>query len=103
MEGGIVKFIKVYENIKYEILVDVLDVVDILMDGVDLQVFVNYIVQIVNVGGLYFFGWLFINLEGISFNVQINMVYLRVGVINIIMLDEWFIKNIGGSFIIFII
>jgi hypothetical protein len=37
MEGGIVKFIKAYENTKYEIPVDVPDAVDVYMDGVEFK------------------------------------------------------------------
>lgn len=37
MEGGLVKFIKAYENTKYEIPTFVPDAVDVLMDGVELR------------------------------------------------------------------
>jgi hypothetical protein len=101
MEGGIVKFIKAYENTKYEIPVDVPDAVDILMDGVDLQASANYTIQTGNVGGLHLPGWLFINSEGTSLNVETNTVYLRAGSINTSTSDEWIIKNIGGDPITF--
>jgi hypothetical protein len=101
MEGGMVKFVKSYENTKYEIPVDVPDAVDVLMDGVALQASANYTVQTANTGGLHLPGWLFINSEGTSLNVQTNTVYLRAGAINTTTSDEWFIKNIGGSAITF--
>jgi hypothetical protein len=37
MEGGMVKFLKAYENTKYEIPVDVPDAVDILVEGIELK------------------------------------------------------------------
>lgn len=42
MEGGIVKFIKAYENTKYEIPVNVPDAVDIVMNGVELKKGASY-------------------------------------------------------------
>jgi hypothetical protein len=44
MEGGIVKFIKAYENTKYEIPVDVPDAVDVYMDGVELKQSAKFII-----------------------------------------------------------
>lgn len=101
MEGGIVKLIKAYENTKYEIPVDVPDAVDVYMDGVELQASANYTVQPGNTGGLHLPGWLYINSEGTSLNVETNTVYLRAGSINTTTSDEWLIKNIGGSAITF--
>lgn len=44
MEGGIVKYIKAYENTKYEIPVDVLDAVNVYMDGVELKQSAKFII-----------------------------------------------------------
>jgi hypothetical protein len=101
MEGGMVKFVKAYENTKYEIPVDVPDAVDILMDGVDLQASSNYTIQTGSVGGLHVPGWLYINSEGTSLNIQTETAYLRAGAINTSNSDEWIIKNIGGTAITF--
>lgn len=101
MEGEIVKFIKAYENTKYEIPVDVPDAIDVYMDGVELQASANYTVQPGNTGGLHLPGWLYINSEGTSLNVETNTVYLRAGSINTTTSDEWLVKNIGGTAITF--
>jgi hypothetical protein len=71
------------------------------MDGVDLQASSNYTIQTANVGGLHLPGWLFINSEGTSLNVETNTVYLRAGSINTATSDEWIFKNIGGDPITF--
>lgn len=44
MEGGIVKYIKAYENTKYEIPVDVPEAIDVYMDGVELKQSAKYII-----------------------------------------------------------
>src|ERR1044072_5373770 len=44
MEGGIVKFIKAYENTKYEIPVDVPEAVNVYIDGVELKQSAKYII-----------------------------------------------------------
>jgi hypothetical protein len=101
MEGGIVKLIKAYENTKYEIPVDVPDAVNILMDGVDLRASSTYTIQPGNVGGLHLPGWLFVNSEIASPNIETNTVYLRAGSINTSTSDEWIIKNLGSDPITF--
>lgn len=101
MEGGIVKYIKAYENTKYEIPVDVPESIDVYMDGVELQASANYTVQPGSTGGLHLPGWLFVNSEGTSLNVETNTVYLRAGAINTTTSDEWLIRNVGGTPIAF--
>jgi hypothetical protein len=44
MEGGMVKFVKAYENTKYEIPVDVDEAVNVYMDGVELKQGAEFIV-----------------------------------------------------------
>lgn len=101
MEGGIVKLIKAYENTKYEIPVDMPDAVEMYMDGVELKASSAYVIQPGNVGGLHLPGWLFVNSEIPSPNVETNTVYLRAGSINTSTSDEWIIKNIGSDPITF--
>lgn len=45
MEGGIVKYIKAYENTKYEIPVDVSEAVDVYMDGIELVQSTTFIIN----------------------------------------------------------
>lgn len=45
MEGGMVKFIKAYENTKYEIPINVPDAVDVLLDGIDLKQSTSYLLN----------------------------------------------------------
>jgi hypothetical protein len=61
MEGGIVKFIKAYENTKYEIPVDVPDAVEVLMDGVELRQSSSYLLNNGNLPNDR--GWHIIDLE----------------------------------------
>jgi hypothetical protein len=89
MEGGIVKFIKAYENTKYEIPVNVIDAIDLYMDGVQLSEKHNFIIPEVGLPFAHLLFASFINKEGNASGVASFTVFGHLGYPDFATSDEY--------------
>lgn len=99
-EGGIMKFIKAYENTDYEIPLTGDGTVYVEMDGLDLQKKINYAIidETTNLGD-HTVGCAFANEEGTSFGVvQGSSPLMDLGSFNITTNDDrWILKCLSES------